>query len=180
MKHILRIDEMSNKSKNNEKVIKSFVEYVYDDTHKNEFSKDTWYHITTTPNIDKFKIMPKSGFGTNFYGRGIYFTHIPEVIDYYAELIGSTTYVYIVKFKNTANIVDEYDEKGGKLYLDLMEKYNDEERVSKMMRTRYKIDGITYYNEEDGESVVIFNPNVIQILNKVELNYSPNENGYYD
>lgn len=150
MTHIKRIDEM------------------YDSTTK-------LYHITPVPDIKKFEIRHKQGMGTSFYGAGVYFTKDLEVIDYYKKLMWDSfdeLYMYTAVLKPTAHIYNEDDEeKGGGLYLRLCdENYGDEVEASKEIVKKYKVDGIEYSSSpEDGDSIVIYNPNVIKIVGKEKL-----------
>jgi hypothetical protein len=86
-------------------------------------------------------------------------------------------YMYTVVLKPTARIYNENDEeKGGALYLRLCdENHGDELEATKVIVKKYKVDGIEYYGEEDGDSVVIYNPNVIKIVDKVKLEKDSDE-----
>lgn len=114
------------------------------------------------------RINHKAGFGTSFYGAGFYITldestietMISEAQDMFAEY-----FIYKVQVDENANIVDEYEADGLQLYADLVEQFDgDEIKASKEMVAR-GIDGILYYNEEDGHSIVFYNPSMIKIVN---------------
>lgn len=124
------------------------------------------YHISPFK-FDKFKISSKSGMGTNFYGNGIYLTFDESVIEHYINLMKEeydNLYVYKVEISNTANIIDEYDV--GEYITDDIEEIDPSE-ISETLKEN-GIDGVKYWNEEDGNSIVIFDENKIKIIDMKE------------
>ncbi|MBO7693337.1 MAG: hypothetical protein J6T10_11965 [Methanobrevibacter sp.] len=120
------------------------------------------YHISPFK-FDKFKISSKSGMGTNFYGNGIYLTFDKNVIEHYINLMKEeydNLYVYKVEISNTANIIDESDIV--EYITDDVEEIDPTE-ISETLKEN-GVDGVKYWNEEDGNSIVIFDENKINIL----------------
>jgi len=114
------------------------------------------------------EIRNKTGFGSSFYGAGFYITldestvetMISEAQDMFAEY-----FIYKVQVDENANIVDEGEEDGLLLYADLVEQFDgDEVKASEEMVAR-GIDGLLYYSEEDGHSIVFYNPSMVKIVN---------------
>lgn len=131
----------------------------YEDANSNLYVA---YHISPTK-FEKFRLMPKSGMGTTFYGRGIYLTYDKSVIDYYKNLLADyydTLYIYTVNISPKAKIISE-DEIFD--YIDDSVDLEDSEQVANLLKTQ--VDGIRYYNDEDGNSVVIFNADLVSIKN---------------
>ena len=123
------------------------------------------YHISPTK-FEKFRLMPKSGMGTTFYGRGIYLTYDKSVIDHYKNLMADyydNLYVYTVLISPKAKIISE-DEIFD--YIDDSVDLEDSERVADLLKN--KVDGIRYYNDEDGNSVVIFDADLVSIKSRQE------------
>ncbi len=124
------------------------------------------YHISPVK-FDKFKIHTKSGMGTNFYGNGIYLTFDKNVIEHYIKLMKDEydhLYVYTVEISNTANIIDEYDI--GEYIADDVEDIDPAE-ISETLKEN-GFDGVKFWNEEDGNSIVIFDENKIKIVDVKE------------
>lgn len=124
------------------------------------------YHISPFK-FDKFKIHTKSGMGTNFYGNGIYLTFSKDVIEHYSKLMKDEydhLYVYTAEISNTANIIDEYDI--GEYITDDVEEIDPAE-ISETLKEN-GVDGVKFWNEEDGNSIVIFDENKIKIVNVKE------------
>ena len=120
------------------------------------------YHISPFK-FDKFKISSKSGMGTNFYGNGIYLTFDKNVIEHYINLMKDeydNLYVYKVEISNTSNIIDESDVR--EYITDDIEELDPSE-ISKTLKEN-GIDGVKYWNDEDGNSIVIFDANKIKIV----------------
>lgn len=121
------------------------------------------YHISPTK-FEKFRLMPKSGMGTTFYGRGIYLTYDKSVIDHYKNLLADyydNLYIYTVIISPKAKIISE-DEIFD--YIDDSVDLEDSEQVANLLKN--KVDGIRYYNDEDGNSVVIFNDDLVSIKSR--------------
>lgn len=124
------------------------------------------YHISPFK-FDKFKIHTKSGMGTNFYGNGIYLTFDKNVIEHYIKLMKDEydhLYVYTAEISNTANIIDEYDI--GEYITDDVEDIDPAE-ISETLKEN-GVDGVKFWNEEDGKSIVIFDENKIKIVDVKE------------
>lgn len=120
------------------------------------------YHISPFK-FDKFKISSKNGMGTNFYGNGIYLTFDKNVIEHYINLMKDeydNLYVYEVEISNTANIIDESDV--GEYITDDIEEI-DPSDISETLKEN-GIDGVKYWNEEDGNYIVIFDVNKIKVV----------------
>lgn len=120
------------------------------------------YHISPFK-FDRFKISSKSGMGTNFYGKGIYLTFDKNVIEHYMKLMKDeyeNLYVYKVEISNIANIIDEVDV--GEYITDDIEEIDPSE-ISEILKEN-GIDGVKYWNDEDGNSIVIFDENKIKIV----------------
>ena len=113
------------------------------------------------------KINYKAGFGTTFYGAGFYITLDKSVVDVIkgeAQDMFAEYFIYTVEVDERANIVDEDEEDGLALYAKLVEEFGgDEVKASEEMVNR-GIDGILYYSEEDGESIVFYNPKMAKIV----------------
>lgn len=124
------------------------------------------YHISPFK-FDKFKISYKSGMGTNFYGNGIYLTFDKNVIEHFLKLMKDEydkLYVYKVEISDTANIIDE-SEVGE--YITDDDEEIDPSEISETLKEN-GIDGVKYWNEEDGNSIVIFDANKIKIVDMKE------------
>ena len=124
------------------------------------------YHISPFK-FDKFKISSKSGMGTNFYGNGIYLTFDKNVIEHFLQLMKDEydkLYVYKVEISDTANIIDESEV--GEYITDDNEEIDPSE-ISEILKEN-GIDGVKYWNEEDGNSIVIFDANKIKIVDMKE------------
>lgn len=125
------------------------------------------YHISPFK-FNKFKIRSKSGMGTNFYGSGVYLTFDESVIEHYMSLMRDAyehLYVYKVAISDTAKIIDEYDV--GEYITDDIEEIDPAE-ISEALKAS-GIDGVKFWNEEDGRSIVIFDESKIKIVEVKEL-----------
>ena len=69
------------------------------------------YHLSFTPGIHRFQFSKSgTGFGTNFYGSGLYVALDMEPIEEWAKEAGDAKcYVYDVEIPDTANIIDDED-----------------------------------------------------------------------
>ncbi len=117
------------------------------------------YHISPKK-FSQFKILPRSGMGTNFYGPGVYLAYGEGTIDsferqlqeYYDKL-----YRYKVAISPDAKIIDEED------LINYLPSDISEDSIPQELMSR-GVDGMNYFNDEDGNSVVIYNPDVLRIL----------------
>ena len=116
--------------------------------------------------------------GTSFYGHGIYFSKSRETCDYYAEQMkDSYGKLYCYEVSVNGNLKSENDkiEVDGRslgvleLYNELVENGLSEKEASQKMVDDYGIDGITYWSQEDGDSLVVFSDAIIQVLNVEEV-----------
>ena len=141
-------------------------------------SSNVYYHISPFK-FNKFELNKcSSGMGTSFWGYGIYFSKDESTIEYYFDQMKNS---YSNLFKYTVsisgNIKNEYDKiivnnqeiTIGELYYNLVEESN-EKTASEEMKNKYHIDGISYYTEEDGNSLVVYNDEIIKILNCEKIN----------
>lgn len=132
------------------------------------------YHLS--PNLfSKFDLDHVSeGFSTALKGYGLYFTLDQEVVNYYRSQLedfeGSDFqwYLYTVEIDmidtNNARVVSEWDSEGWELYNELVEEFKSEKEASKAMVEDCGVNGIKYYDEEDGNSILVFNPEIIHIV----------------
>lgn len=141
------------------------------------------YHLSFNPNIKHFTLAKAgTGFGTNFYGLGLYVAFdIDPCLDWAKEAIGmgETPYLYTLDIPDSCHIFPEeafekYWDKCAERCPDCAED-GDFPRdvllaVSTEMYAEDGIDGIRYWNPEDGQSAVIFNPDCIRIVRVEELN----------
>jgi len=133
------------------------------------------YHLSLVPNIRKFQSSKSgSGFGTNFYGPGLYVALDTEPIENWAEMMDADTYyVYEVEIPDTANILDDENK-----YWDVVAKYvdfdkeepsnEDLRRASNYMVRKLGYEGLNYWNEEDGNAIVLWKPSVARIVSMKE------------
>lgn len=139
------------------------------------------YHLSSVPNIKKFLLnKSRSGFGTNFYGAGLYLTFDMDSIENWAAEMrdkGVTPYLYNVEIPDSANIIENeqkfWDAVGvivGDEDPDSYEPTNrDLERASRYMVRHYHIDGLRYYNPEDGDAIVLWKPSIAKVISFKEL-----------
>lgn len=140
-------------------------------------SLNIYYHISPFK-FDKFELNKcGSGMGTSFWGYGIYFTKDEGTINYYfQEMKNSYHNLFKYTVKISGNIKNEFDKitvdnkeiMVGELYYNLVEESNEKD-ASEKIKNEYNIDGITYYTEEDGNSLVVYNDKVIKIINVESL-----------
>lgn len=145
------------------------------------------YHLSPF-SFSEPKINYKAGFGTSFYGCGFYITLDEDVVDTMkneAQDMFAEYFIYTIKVDENANIVDEGDEDGLTLYADLVEQFNGDEVKASAEMVKRGVDGILYYSEEDGHSIVFYNPKMAKIV-KTEYHQGwgerseLNENAYDD
>lgn len=145
------------------------------------------YHLSPF-SFSEPKINYKAGFGTSFYGAGFYITLDEDVVDTMkseAQDMFAEYFIYTIKVDEQANIVDEGDEDGLTLYADLVEQFNGDEVKASAEMVKKGVDGILYYSEEDGHSIVFYNPKMAKIV-KTEYHQGwgerseLNENAYDD
>lgn len=113
------------------------------------------------------KINYKAGFGTSFYGAGFYITLDENVVDTMkaeAQDLFAEYFIYKIKVDERANIVDEDEENGLQLYAQLVEQFNGDEVKASEEMVKQGVDGILYWNEEDGHSIVFYNPKMAKIV----------------
>lgn len=125
------------------------------------------YHISPFK-FDKFELRPDTGMGTNFYGYGIYFTRDESVIDYYAEIMKEASYEKLYKYTvelDSTGFVSEFADNGLTHYADLVEMYDSEKVASEEMLAE-GITGIYYANQEDGNSIIVYDLNTIKIVSR--------------
>ena len=117
------------------------------------------YHISPKK-FSQFKILPKTGMGTNFYGPGVYLAYNEGTIDSFERRMREyydNLYRYRVAISPDAKIIDEGD------LIDYLPPDISEDDIPKELMSR-SVDGMNYFNDEDGNSVVIYNPDVLRIL----------------
>lgn len=113
------------------------------------------------------KINHQAGFGTSFYGCGFYITLDKDVLNNIkaeAQDVFAEYFIYTIQVDENANIVEEYDEDGLQLYADLVEQFNGDEVKASAEMVKRGVDGLLYYNEEDGHSIVLYNPKAAKII----------------
>lgn len=113
------------------------------------------------------KINHQAGFGTSFYGAGFYITldkNVLETIKSEAQDIFAEYFIYTILVDENANIVDEGEEDGLQLYANLVEQFNGDEIKASAEMVKRGIDGLLYYNEEDGHSIEFYNPKMAKIV----------------
>lgn len=113
------------------------------------------------------EIRNKTGFGTDFYGAGFYVTLDKETVSKMvaeAQDMFAKYFIYTIKVDERANIVDEYDDDGLDLYAKLVEQFGGDEVKASAEMVKRGVDGILYYNEEDGNSIVFYNPKMAKIV----------------
>ena len=97
-----------------------------------------------------------------------------EPIENWAEMMDTdTSYVYEIEIPDTANILEDED-----VYLDVVAKYvgfdkeepSDEDlrRASSYMVRKLGYDGLRYWNPEDGNAIVLWNPSVARVVSVKE------------
>lgn len=136
----------------------------------NEASENcyTAYHIGPNLFADFDLEHIGDGFNTQLKGWGLYFTLDKDVIEYYRAQLEDCEgpdyewYLYEVEIEKD-HIENEYDKDGWELYAQLVNELGSEKKASKSMVEDNGIDGIKYYDEEDGNSLLIFNPKIIHI-----------------
>lgn len=140
------------------------------------------YHLSFTPGIRRFQFSKSgTGFGTNFYGSGLYVALDMEPIEEWAKEAGDAKcYVYEVEIPDTANIIDDEDK-----FWDVVARYvgDDEEepsdedlrKASRYMVDELGIDGLKYWNPEDGNSIVLWNTSIAKVISVKEIDYATNE-----
>lgn len=124
------------------------------------------YHLSPF-SFSEPKINYKAGFGTSFYGCGFYITLDEDVVDTMkgeAQDMFAEYSIYTIKVDENANIVDEGDEDGLTLYADLVEQFNGDEVKASAEMVKRGVDGILYYSEDDGHSIVFYNPKMAKIV----------------
>ena len=132
------------------------------------------YHLS--PNLfSEFDLKHVAeGFSTALKGYGLYFTLDKNVVDYYRAQLEDVDvddfqwYLYTVDIDmvdaSNARIVNEWDPEGWELYRSLVEELGSEKEASKAMVEECGVNGIKYYDEEDGNSILVFNPEIVHIL----------------
>ncbi len=154
------------------KLLWDFDEVVYQDgTILNENGtqnkKIIAYHLSKK-DFDNFSLdYIHSGLGSSLNGYGIYFTKDISMIEEYLKKLNNNEY-FIYTVTLDGNII-KGDDNGWELYSELVDKNGDEKSASLDMVKKYNIDGISYYNPEDGNSFVVFNPNIIKIIKKEKV-----------
>ena len=144
-------------------------DYVNKNNLKESTKEDCYMAYHLSPNLFGDFDMEHigSGFGTGLMGYGLYFTLDSEIVSYYRsqleDIDGIDFQWYLYKVCIEGNIVDEYDPEGWELYAKLVEE-KGEKAASEVMVNEYGIDGVKYYDEEDGRSILVFNPKVVQII----------------
>lgn len=140
-------------------------------------SPNIYYHISPFK-FDKFELSKcGSGMETSFWGYGIYFSKDENTIEYYFNQM-KDSYQNLFKYtvEISGNIKNEFDKIKindeeitiGELYYNLVEESN-EKNASEKMKNEYNIDGISYYTQEDGNSLVVYNDEIIKIINVKSL-----------
>lgn len=139
------------------------------------------YHLSFTPGIHRFQFSKSgTGFGTNFYGSGLYVALDMEPIEEWAKEAGDAKcYVYDVEIPDTANIIDDEDK-----FWDVVARYvgdaeepsnEDLRKASRYMVDELGIDGLKYWNPEDGNSIVLWNTSIANVISVKEIDYATNE-----
>lgn len=121
------------------------------------------YYLTRSKDIDNFSLdyIP---FGLGSLRYGIYFTKDISIIKQCIRKHNSNDF-FIYTVTLGGNII-----KGWELYSELVDKNNGNVQLASLdMVEKYNIDGISYYSLEDGNSFVIFNPNIIKIIKKEKV-----------
>lgn len=156
-------------------ILKKFNQ-IYEEILNNS-STNIYYHISPFK-FEKFELNKcGNGMGTSFWGYGIYFTEDEDTIDYYFQEMKNSyhnLFKYIVEI--SGNIKNEFDKiivnnkeiSLGELYYNLVEESNEKD-ASEKMKNEYHIDGISYYTQEDGNSLVVYNDEIIKIINVKSL-----------
>lgn len=124
------------------------------------------YHLSPY-SFSEPKINYKAGFGTSFYGAGFYITldkNVLDVIKGEAQDMFAEYFIYTIQVDENANIVDEDEENGLQLYAQLVEQFNGDEVKASAEMVKRGIDGLLYYSEEDGHSIVFYNPKMAKIV----------------
>lgn len=122
------------------------------------------YHLSKK-DFDNFSLdYIHSGLGSSLNGYGIYFTKDISIIEEYLKKLNDNEY-FIYTVTLDGNII-KGDDNGWELYSELVDKHGDEKLASLGMVKNYNIDGISYYNPEDGNSFTVFNPNIVKIIKK--------------
>ena len=140
---------------------------------------EKWYHISPFK-FDKFSLdFAGRGMGTGFFGKGIYFAKSKDTIDYYCDEMRDSykhLYVYEVTVSGAGKNENDIIEVDGKqmtcieAYYKLVEKDGKtEDEASSIMKNDLGVDGMTYWSHEDGDSLVVFNCDAIQIVNSYEV-----------
>ena len=116
--------------------------------------------------------------GTSFYGYGVYLSKSKETCNYYAEQMKDVyprVWIYKVTVDGNLKSESEQVEFDGRslgileLYNELVESGLSEKEASQKMVDDYGIDGITYWSQEDGNSLIVFNDAVIKIVDVEEM-----------
>lgn len=124
------------------------------------------YHLSPY-RFSEPKINYKAGFGTSFYGAGFYITldkNVLDVIKGEAQDIFAEYFIYTIQVDENANIVDEGEDDGLQLYADLVDQFDGDEVKASAEMVKRGIDGLLYYSEEDGHSIVFYNPKMAKIV----------------
>lgn len=124
------------------------------------------YHLSPY-SFSEPKINYKAGFGTSFYGAGFYITldkNVLDVIKGEAQDMFAEYFIYTIQVDENANIVDEDEDNGLQLYAELVEQFNGDEVKASAEMVKRGIDGLLYYSEEDGHSIVFYNPKMAKIV----------------
>lgn len=129
--------------------------------------KTIGYHLSPF-SFSEPKINHGAGFGTDFYGAGFYITldkNVLDVIKGEAQDMFAEYFIYTIQVDENANIIDEYEDNGLELYAKLVEQFNGDEVKASEEMVKNGVDGLLYYNEEDGHSIVFYNPKMAKIIN---------------
>ena len=129
--------------------------------------KDTYGYHLSPYRFSEPKINYKAGFGTSFYGAGFYITLDKDILDVIkgeAQDIFAEYFIYTIQVDENANIVDEGEEDGLQLYADLVDQFDGDEVKASAEMVKRGIDGLLYYSEEDGHSIVFYNPKMVKIV----------------
>lgn len=133
---------------------------------KARVGKTIGYHLSPF-SFSKPKINHQAGFGTSFYGCGFYVTLDKDVLDGIeaeAQSMFAEYFIYTIQVDENANIVGEFEEDGLQLYAALVDQFNGDEVKASAEMVKRGIDGLLYYSEEDGHSIVFYNPKVARII----------------
>ena len=131
------------------------------------------YHVSTVPDIRKFKFSKSgSGFGTNFYGSGLYVALDEEPVRKWAkemEEAGLKPYLYEVEIPDSANIIEDEDKFWDVVAMFVPEDSEEPEpgdlrKASRYMVDKLGVDGLKYWNHEDGNSIVLWNPSMARVV----------------